>query len=169
MRVRSENKKTLMWTILVISLLQMPQFAILPGTELIATEVFPELSLQTVQTVMSLPGIVAVIAGVCVSMLVRYGLATKKNMTVFGLSLIAATGIVAILLHTRFWQLCLMNILIGAGMGIFVPSMQSIMFDNFEEKTRQFISGVSFSFINGGGLIMSFLCGWLNTESAMKK
>jgi len=56
-----------------------------------------------------------------------------------------------------------MNILIGAGMGIFVPSAQSIMFDNFDEKTRQFISGISFSFINIGGVVMSLLCGILIT------
>jgi len=54
-----------------------------------------------------------------------------------------------------------MNILIGSGMGIFVPSSQSIMFDNFDEKTRQFITGVQFSCINGGGLIMSIMCGIL--------
>ena len=159
----TKTNKALMWTLLIISLIQMPQFAILPGTNLIATEIFPERALQTVQTVMSLPGLVAVFAGVAAAMLVRYGFASKKTMTVFGLSLIALTGLIAAVLHTRFWQLCLMNILVGVGIGIFVPSQQSIMFDNFDEKTRQFISGVSFSFLNSGGLIMSLLCGWLTT------
>jgi hypothetical protein len=37
------------------------------------------------------------------------------------------------------------------------------MFDNFDEKTRQFITGVQFSCINGGGLVMSLLCGLLIT------
>ena len=162
----SERKggKALMLTILIIALLQMPQFALLPATNLIATEVFPDRGLPIIQTVMSLPGIVAVIAGVMSAMLVRYGLASKKFMTVFGLVLIMMTGVVSIPLHTRFWHLCLMNALVGAGMGIFVPSAQSIMFDNFDEEKRQFISGVSFSCINVGGLIMSLVCGFLITK-----
>ena len=160
---KQQNNKALMVTLLVIAVFQMPQFAILPGTNLIATEIFPERTLQTIQAIMTLPGIIAVFAGVAASMMVRYGLSSKKFMTIFGFSLIALTGVTALLLHTHFWQFCLMNILIGAGMGIFVPSAQSIMFDNFDEKARQFIMGAQFSCINGGGLIMSLLCGWLTT------
>ena len=158
------GSKALMWTILIIALLQMPQFALLPATNLIATEVFPDKGLPVIQTIMSLPGIVAVFAGVISAMTIRYGLASKKFSTILGLTLIMMTGVVSIPLHTQFWHLCLMNTLVGAGMGIFVPSAQSIMFDNFDEKTRQFISGVSFSCINVGGLIMSLICGFLITK-----
>ena len=163
MTEQKTNSKALMWTILLISLIQMPQFALLPATNLIATDVFPEMGLPLVQTIMSLPGIVAVFAGVASALLIRYGLASKKSMTVFGLAMIVVTGVVALVLHTRFWQLCLMNACVGIGMGTFVPSTQSIMFDNFDEKTRQFISGVSFSCINIGGLLMSLMCGFLIT------
>ena len=152
-----------MWTFLIISLLQMPQFALLPATNLIATEVFPERGLPLIQTAMSLPGIIAVITGAASATIVRYGFASKKTMTVLGLMMIMMTGVISLPLHTRFWHLCLMNACVGTGMGIFVPSAQSIMFDNFDEKTRQFISGVSFSFINIGGLVMSLMCGFLIT------
>lgn len=158
-----KGSKALMWTILVMALFQMPQFSILPATNLIATQAFPAMPLQAIQTAMALPGFVAVVAGFAGAMLIRYGFASKKFMTVFGLSMIAITGAVAFVLHTQFWQLCLMNTCIGVGMGIFVPSAQSIMFDNFDEKKRQFISGLSFSCINCGGLLMSLLCGWLIT------
>ena len=159
----SHNSKALMWTILLISFVQMPQFAILPGTNLISTEIFPELALQTVQTVMSLPGIVAVVVGVLSSLLIRYGWVSKKDMTIGGLTFLALTGVVALVFRTSIWQLCLMNFLIGAGIGTYVPSSQSIMFDSFDEDKRQFISGIQFSCINGGGLIMSLLCGLLIT------
>ena len=158
-----KTNKALMWTILIIALIQMPQFALLPATNLIATEVFPDRGLPTIQTVMSLPGIVAVFAGVLSAMLVRNRFVSKKAMTVFGLVMIMLTGVVSLLMHSRFWQLCLMNTFVGVGMGTFVQSAQSIMFDNFDEKTRQFISGVSFSFINIGGLVMSLMCGFLIT------
>ena len=39
---KQQNKRALMVTVLLMAFFQMPQFAILPGTDLIATEVFPE-------------------------------------------------------------------------------------------------------------------------------
>ena len=150
-----------MLAILLISFIQMPQFALLPATNLIATEIFPDRGLPMIQMAMSLPGLVAIFGGVSSAIMIRYGFTSKKTMTVSGLMMIVLTGITSLLLHSRFWQLCLMNTFVGVGMGIFVPSAQSIMFDNFSEKTRQFISGVSFSCINVGGLLMSLLCGFL--------
>jgi len=141
----------------------MPQFTILPATHLIWSQQFPELALQTVQAAMTLPGMVAVILGVSAALMIRYGLASKKAMTLVGLAFIALSGVIAIFLNTQFWHLCLMNISIGAGIGIFLPSAQSIMFDSFDEKTRQLIAGVQFSFVNGGGLILSATCGLLIT------
>ena len=156
---KQQNKTLLMWTLIVIAVLQMPQLAILPATNLIATEVFPEYPIQTIHTVMSSPGVVSVICSIIAGALIRYGLASKKGMTVLGLALVMISGVTAIFLNTQLWQLLLMNILIGAGIGVFVPSSQSIMFDSFDEKTRHFMTGVQFSFINGGGLVLSLLCG----------
>ena len=159
--LKQNNQKALIITILLIALIQMPQYAIMPATNHIATKIFPELSIQTIQTAMSLPAIIAVFSGVAAAMLVRFGLASKKATTIIGLSLIALTGLMSAVLHSKFWHLCLLNSLIGAGMGAFIPNIQSIMFDNFDEKTRQFITGIQFSFINVGGIILTLLCGFL--------
>ncbi len=67
------------------------------------------------------------------------------------------------MLHTQFWQLILFSVLIGLGLGFFIPTSQSIMMDSFDEKERQVISGLQFSFINFGGILMSVAGGLLAT------
>jgi MFS family permease len=160
---KQKNSRALMWTILLIALVQMAQPAITPGIDQIATDVFPEWSLQTIQTVMSLPSVMSIFAGVVTAILVGCGLATKKALVIFGLAMMVVTGIAAFVLNTRFWQLILLNLMLGAGFGTFIPHSQSIVFDSFDEKMRQFISGVQFSFINAGGIIMSVVGGFLAT------
>ena len=158
---KQHSQRALMLTILLISLIQMPQYAILPATDYISTVVFPKFSIQTIQTVMSLPAIISVFAGIISAMLVRFGLSTKKSLTIAGLTFIALTGLISAMSHSEFWHLCLLNALIGTGMGAFIPNIQSIIFDNFDEKTRQLITGIQFSFINIGGIILTLLCGFL--------
>ena len=152
-----------MFTILAIAFMQMPQFAILPATNIVATEVFPGLPIQTIQTAMSLPGFVCVIAGVVAALLLRCGVTSKRFTTIAGLFILVLGGITAIFLNSSFWHLCLMNVFIGAGLGTFLPSSQSIMFDNFDEDSRRFIAGIQSTCINGGGLVMTFLCGILTS------
>jgi len=160
---KQPSRRALIVTLLIVCTMQMPHLAILPGTNLIATEVFPERGIQTIHSVMALPGILSVIGSILAGMLVRYGMATKKNMTVLGLSLIGFAGVIAIFQGGHFWQLGLMNVFIGTGTGIFVTTSQSIMFDSFDEKTRRFMAATQFSCINGGALVMSLICGWLIT------
>ena len=163
MFVEGKKKTVLIFTLLLIALIQMPHLALTPGIDLIATKIFPERSIQTIQTVVSLPNILSAIAGLLAAMVIKSGIATKKALVVTGLLILGATGAVAVLLHSQFWQLCLMNVLVGLGMGTFIPSAQSVMFDSFDEKTRQFISGAQFSFVNGGAIILGILGGVLTT------
>lgn len=152
-----------MWMLIGIASLQMPHVVILPGTNLIATEVFAEYPIQTIQTAMSSTGLFTVLSAIVSGMLLRHGIVSKKTMTVLGLASVAMAGVTALFLHTSFWQLWLMNGFIGAGTGMFVPSSQSIMFDNFEGDRLHFMVGVQFSFINGGGLVLSLICGVMLT------
>lgn len=161
--VVSKNKRLLMWTIFFISMCQMPQLAQSSAIELIKTDVFPEQSLSAIQTTMSLPSLVAVIASILAALLVRNRLVKKKTVVVAGVSMIALTGLLAIVFHTQFWQLIMFSAVIGAGMGLFIPTSQSIMCDKFDDNERQFMGGLQFSFINLGGIIMSVIGGMLTT------
>jgi MFS family permease len=144
-------------------MMQMPHFALSAGIDTIQKKIFTDQSLSTIQTVISLPNLLSVVAGVLASVLVSFGISTKKNLTITGIFIIAVTGIVALLFHTQFWQMVLFSVLIGFGIGFFVPTSQSIMIDSFDEKERQLISGLQFSFINFGGILMSLAGGLLIT------
>jgi len=163
MNTERAGNKALMWTILLVALIQMPHFAVMTAIEILTTEIFPERSLQAIQTAMSLSAMMSVVAGVASAMLIRYGLSSKKGMVAAGVILIAVTGAAAFVLNTQFWHLWLLNIVLGAGLGACIPNLQSIMFDNFDEKMRRFMSGTLSAFINAGGIITSLLGGILVT------
>ncbi|SHI20067.1 Major Facilitator Superfamily protein [Sporobacter termitidis DSM 10068] len=159
----AKSKRLLMWTLFLIFMFQMPHFALSSGIDTIQKHVFTDRSLSAIQTVISLPNLLSVVAGVLSSILVGGRLATKKSLAVTGLFIVAVTGLLALVLHTQFWQLILFSVFIGLGLGFFVPASQSIMLDSFDEKERQLVSGLQFSFINFGGILMSVAGGLLIT------
>ncbi|MCL2227841.1 MAG: MFS transporter [Oscillospiraceae bacterium] len=157
------NSRALMIVLLLIALIQMPQGAIMPAIEHISTEVFYEHSLQSVQTAMGLISFFSVATGVIGAMVIKFGLASKKFITLLGMAFISAAGVTAFFLNDAFWHLWFLNILIGAGMGLCIPNSQSIMFDNFDEAKRQFMSGMTSAFLSVGGVVMSVAGGLLVT------
>lgn len=159
----AKNKRLLMWTIFIISMMQMPHLALSSGIELIKTEIFTERSLTEIQTMMSLPNLIAVATSIVAAVLIRNRRVKKRTIVVTGISMLAMTGFLAIIFHTQFWQLIIFSIIIGAGMGLFIPTSQSVMCDKFDESERLFMGGLQFSFINLGGIIMSVIGGLLTS------
>ena len=158
-----KKKRLLMWTVFLICMIQMAQMALSSGIDLIQRVVFPDRSLSTIQTVLALQNLVKIVTGILSVVLIGARLSSKKNLTVIGIFMLVATGVLALVLHTSFWQFVLFSILLGLGMGLFVPTNQSIIMDNFNDKERQLINGTSFSFINLGGILMSIAGGILVT------
>lgn len=156
-----KERKLLMWTIFLIAALQMPQYALTTGIDLLHEKIFPDYSLATIQTVILLPSLLVAVFGVVAALLTRYYKISKKSSVIFGLALLALTGILPIFIHSEFWQLVVFSIIMGTGEGFLVPIAVSIMFDNFKEKERQFISGLQFSFVAGGCIFLSVVGGLL--------
>ncbi len=50
----SKEKKLVMWTVFMVSLLQMINMAIMPAVNRIATDAFPQFTLSSIQIVLSL-------------------------------------------------------------------------------------------------------------------
>lgn len=162
LKVKKE-RRLLMWTIMLIAMVQMPHIALMPAIDLIQTRVFTDKSIATIQTVMSLPNLISIAFGVGASLLVRSGLLSKKTSVICGTGLVALTGVSAIFLHAHFWQLCMLSVMLGAGLGLFISNTQSIMMDSFPEDELQALSGVQFAFLNTGGILMSVVGGLLTT------
>ena len=156
---KSVNKKFLMWCILLIAMVQMPNLALSPGIHQIH-QVFSDKSLSTIQTVMNLPSFISPFVTISASILIGRGIVSKKSVIVTGLFLVALTGLLSLFAHTQFWHLVLLSCALGLGLSGYISNASSLIIDNFEVAERQKISGYQTSFINGGGILMS-LCGGL--------
>jgi MFS family permease len=148
-----------MWTILLIAMVQMPNLGLSSGANSIK-ESFSKTD-DVVQVAMSLPALLSTVSGFISSILVRLRIISKKNITVAGVALVGLTGIAAIAFHSSFELVYVYSVLIGAGMGAYIPNAQSIAIDVFDEQEFQTIAGIQSSFINGGGIILSLLGGFL--------
>jgi len=158
MKQMSIEKKKIMWAVLLIAIVQMPSFALSPGIHQITTVAFPGSDLALVQTIMQMPNFISPFVTLLTALLISRGFISKKTVIVTGLFLVGFTGILALLAHTRFWNLWLLNCCLGLGVSGFVSAASSLIFDFFETDERRVISGYQTSFINGGGILLS-LCG----------
>ena len=159
----TKRNRPLFITIMITALLQMTFFAMTPGIAKIQSEVFPEISLSTIQTIMMLPSLLSMGFSLLSAFIIHKGWISKKASVVSGITLICATGLTSIFLHTQIWHLVLYSVMIGSGMGLFVSTSASLLFDNFNEQERHFSMGIQTSFINFGGILISLAGGYLAT------
>ncbi len=157
----SRRSRRLFIAIMITAFLQMAQFALTPGIAKIQSEVFPQISLSTVQTIMVLPSLMSVAFSLFSALTIQRGWITKKTSVVIGMLLLTVTGLASLFLHQQIWHLILFSVLIGAGMGFFVSTSASILFDNFNEQERRMSIGVQTSVINLGGIFISAVGGYL--------
>ncbi len=155
-----KDKTLLMWTILLIAMVQMPSLALTPSINQINTQVFPGTKLSTIQTVMQLPNLISPFVTITTAYFIGKGWLSKKGVIITGLFLVAFTGALSLVCHTQFWHLCLLSCCLGLGLSGYISTASSLIVDYFTLDERQVISGYQTSFINGGGILMS-LCGGL--------
>ena len=162
--MKLDKKKTLlMWTILIIALVQMPGLALTPAINEIQTHAFPDKTLAQVQSALALSSLISPLASIFAVIFIDRGIFTKKGVVVAGLSMLALTGVLAWLFHTQFWNLYLLSASLGIATGLFMSNAFGLLFDNFGDKERQVIAGYQTSCINAGGISMGLVGGVLAT------
>ena len=161
--VHNKKQSVLMWTLLVIALVQMPMLALTPAINLIQTQAFPDKTLAQIQTVLGLTNLVSVATSIVAAFLINRGKATKKSAVVFGLVMLSLTGLFAILLNTQFWHFVALCVILGLSSGCFMTNAFGLMFDNFDDENRQRVAGYQTSAINMGGILFSLAGGVLAT------
>lgn len=160
----SKEKKLLMWSVLLIAMVQMPNLALSPSINVIYDTVFGrKWELGTVQTVMQLPNLISPFITITTAYIIGKGWISKKLVIVTGLFLVAATGILSLFCNNQFWHLVLLSICLGVGLSGYISTASSLIVDHFNTEERQAISGFQTSFINGGGVLMSLCGGLLST------
>ena len=158
-----KSKTLLMWTILIIALVQMPALALTPAINQIQTYVFPDKSLAQVQTALAWTNFVSPFTSIIMLFFINKSIFTKKGVVVAGLLVLFLTGLLAIFVHTKFWHVILLSIFLGLATGCYMTNAFGLLFDNFSTHDRQIIAGYQTSCINVGGISMGLLGGVLAT------
>ena len=153
-----KNKRSLILTIVAISMFQMGMVALSPVVSSITTA-FPGTSSQTAQLAMTfLPLILVVFALLSSPISKRIG---RRKMAIIGLALTVFVGIAAPFLTVSIGIVFLWSGLLGAGAGLFVPVASSLMVDYFDDQERQQVAGWQTAGVNLGGVLLSILAGLL--------
>ncbi len=156
-----KKKSMLMWTILIIALVQMPGLALTPAINVMQTVAFPDHSLPEVQTALALTNLISPLMSIIAAVFINKRIFTKKGIVITGLVLLSLTGLLAVFFHTEFWHIRLLSVILGMATGLFMTNAFGLMFDNFADKERERIAGYQTSSINAGGIIMSLAGGVL--------
>lgn len=151
----SRANKLLLITFVGTSFMQMPQMGLSPAIEYLKNNVFPERSLAEIQTAQTFLNIMVTISALLAAVLVAQKVLSKKTVTISGLLILGATGPLALVLHTQYWHLWFLSACIGIGVGSYISTMVSIVFDNFNEEECRFASGLQAATVNIGGIFFS--------------
>jgi len=158
-----KQKKKIKWAILIVAFIQMPGLALAPAINQMRTTAFPGMSLGIIQTALALASFAQPLAAVGTALLVNRRIITKKMVIIFGLCLYAINGVLATQFNTEFAHLVMLSVVLGIGTGCVHPNMFGLLFDNFETKERQIITGYQSSILNSGVITLSLVGGWLAT------
>ena len=152
------SKKKIRFCILATATVQMCYIALMAAISDIAA-FFPDYSATVIQTGVTAINLMA-IGGALVSGLLSFRF-PKKLLTILGFALVIIGGICGFFLHSTLGLFYTWSLVIGFGLGMFSPAVMSLLVDYFEGEERAEISGMQTSFINSGGVILTFVGGLL--------
>jgi len=122
---------------------------------------FPSYSVQVIQTGVTAINL-AIIGGALTAGFLSLKF-SKKTIMITGLSFVILGGVCGFLFHDSIQLFYLWSLVIGAGFGMFTPTMTSLLVDYFDGAERNKIAGMQTSFVNGGGVLLTFAGGLLAT------
>ena len=154
------NKKKTKAAILAVAMLQMVYLGISPALADIA-KAFPDTPISTIQTIVTFPSIVTIFITLLSGKLAS--IIPKRHLANAGILLLIITGIAGFLFHGSVAILYVWAGLVGAAMGLFVPSITAMIAAYFEGDERSAVLGQQSTFVNGGGILILFFGGLLAT------
>lgn len=153
-----QNKKPVAATILCISMFQMGMVALAPVIASISTA-FPnasQLSAQLAATFLNLVLVIVALFSGAISRAIG-----RRSMCVAGLGLFVLAAVCGTFLSRSLFAVYLWSAFLGAGTGLFVPCVSSMLLDYFSDEERPRIAGLQTSAVNLGGVALSLLAGIL--------
>lgn len=156
-----QNKKPLIITMLLVSLFQMGMVALSPVVASITTA-FPGTSQTMAQLAMTFLCLVLVVFALFSGAIAqRFG---RRFMCAAGMLLCTVAGLCGTFFTVGLWAVYLWSAFLGAGTGLFVPAVSSMMIDYLGDDERSKVAGLQTAFVNLGGMLLSFFSGILATQ-----
>ncbi len=152
------SKGKIALTIYIVSIMQMSAMAVSAAMSDISAT-FPNAQTTTVQMIMSLPSLI-----MCFSTLISGFLAKKlqkKYIVMIGTAIVAVSGVAGLLFHGSITALLCWAVVLGFGIGLFMPLNSSLIALSFDETERGLISGRQVTAATLGGMALSALAGVL--------
>jgi len=120
---------------------------------------FPEYSVEIIQTGVTTINLMIVFGALLAGRLSF--IFSKKRLILTGLPLVVIGGLGGFFFHDTIYLFYLWSLVIGTGFGLFIPTVSSLLVDYFEGSERNRLAGIQTSFVNGGGVFLTFLGGLL--------
>ena len=158
MIVMQLKKRPFVITLICVSLFQMGMVALAPVVSSV-TQAFPgttALMAQTATTFLNLVLVLTALASGYISR--RIG---RRAMCAMGMVLFVLAGLCGTFFTTALWCVFLWSAFLGAGTGLFVPAVSSMMIDCLDDSERGSVAGLQTAAVNLGGMLLSFSSGLL--------
>ena len=150
------NKTGLKSAILSMSFIQMATNAVSAVLADIAAS-FPEVSVTTVQYLMTFPNLLVVVSSVAAGIATQW--ISKKYLAVGGLMIAIVSGLFSFFFHGNIVLLFVWAGALGIGVGLVVPVANSLITDYFDGGEKATMLGYQTGAANVGSMIMTFAGG----------
>lgn len=162
MKSKSVSKSGIKATLIIVNLAQLGIMALSSVISNI-TELFPGVSEQTAQFLMTFPGLFIMITSLLSGILTRY--VSQKKLAVIGLALNTLTAIGGLIFHQSIILLFVWAITLGLGLGLWMPIITAMASEFFTGKERASVLGHISGSQNIGAIFMTVAGGLLAAVS----
>ena len=123
---------------------------------------FPEVSLSAVQSLTTLPSLVAILVILLAGRL--SSVVTKKRIVAVSMGLMLLGGLLPLLFHRQFWQLIAAGVVFGLGYGGISPLTTALIHEHYPQDRQPAMLGLQSAVIGIGGVLFSWIGGKLAAE-----
>lgn len=157
MKKTEKYNKKLVMACVMISLLVQCTTMISPALSVFQSE-FPEVELTAMQSLITLPALVSILFFFLGGALSRT--VSTRKMLLTGVTILSVGGLLPTILH-NFTAILICRGIMGMGLGLTNPFVQSLVSDNFEDDGITFMFGVQAAATSAGNMIGCYTSGWL--------
>ena len=141
-----------------VAMFQMGNMGISPSLSKIAQE-FPEVGDTAVQVLMTCPDILVILSTLLAGWLTSR--IQWRWIATVGIGIYFVTGICGYLFSFSFPMLFVWAAMLGLGMGLFIPTMATVVNHSFVGDERAGVLGIQSAFLNIGGILLTVFGGLL--------